>query len=187
MFKKILTCMLCLGLSSPAIADHGDHGHSQAPPDLVETGTHALGFAAGSTYGVGLSYSRDWNLWGFQVTALPVWDVDEGGLLAGGLNLKRNFHSNEMVGVYGSFGLAGMVSKDTWEECDWNDETEEEENCETVTEENKNYATGPGVGMEFLFWENVLFRFELPLAVRNGTDGFGITPIPNAALMYRWK
>jgi hypothetical protein len=52
MFKKILTCMLCLGLSSPAIADHGDHGHSQVPPDLVETGTHALGFAAGSTYGV---------------------------------------------------------------------------------------------------------------------------------------
>jgi len=187
MFKKILTCMICFGLSTPALADSGDHRHSQVPRDLVETGTHSLGFAAGSTYGIGLSYSRDWSAWGFQVTALPVWDADNGGMLAGGLNIKRNFHSNGMVGVYGSLGVAGMLSRDVYEECDWNEDVNEDENCETIEETSQNFAAGPGVGMEFLFWKNVLFRFELPLAVRNGTDGFGITPIPNVALMYRWK
>ena len=91
-----------------------------------------------------------------------------------------------MVGIYGSFGIAGMLMRDVWEDCEWDDETNEEVNCETEIEENRNYAVGPGVGMEFSFWGNMIFRFELPLAVRNGTDGFGISPIPNAAIMYRW-
>lgn len=160
---------------------------NQEEINLVREGTHSLGFAAGSTYGIGLSYSRDWDAWGFQVTALPIWDAEDGGMVAGGINVKRNFHSNGLVGVYGSFGVAGMMSKDVWEECHWNEDLNEEENCETIEETSQNYAFGPGVGMEFLFWKNVLFRFELPLAVRNGTDGFGISPIPNAALMYRWK
>jgi len=172
-------------MSVPSLADAGDHGHSRLPIEVRTAGTHSLGFAAGSTYGIGLSYSRDWDVWGFQVTALPVWDAEDGGMVAGGLNIKRNFHSNGLVGVYGSFGVAGMMSKDVYEECDW--DLDQEENCETVEESSHNYALGPGVGMEFLFWKNVLFRFELPLAVRNGTDGFGITPIPNLALMYRWK
>ena len=171
MIKKICGLIVALGISTPAIANEG---------------TQALGFAAGSTYGIGLSYSRDQEMWGFQVTALPVWDAEDGGMIAGGVNFRRNFHSNGQVGVYGSLGIAGMMSKDVWEECDWNDETSEEENCETVTEESHNYAVGPGVGMEFVFWENALFRFELPLAVKWGTNGLGIIPIPNSALMYRW-
>ena len=148
--------------------------------------SHALGFAAGSTYGIGLSYSHDWEYNGIQFTALPVWDQEDGGLIAGGINLKKNFHHNNKVGIYGSFGIAGMLMRDIWEECEWDDEINEEVNCELQTEESRNYAVGPGVGMEFSFWENMIFRFELPLAVRNGTDGFGISPIPNAAIMYRW-
>ena len=30
-------------------------------PKEVQAKSHALGFAAGSTYGIGLSYSHDWN------------------------------------------------------------------------------------------------------------------------------
>jgi len=47
-------------------------------------------------------------------------------------------------------------------------------------------VTGPGVGMQVTFWDNMLFRFELPLGFRYGSDGFGIMPLPNTALMYRW-
>ena len=154
-------------------------------PSRAEAVSHALGFAAGSTYGIGLSYSHDWDTNGIQFTALPVWDEADGGMVAGGINLKKNFHHNHMVGVYGSFGLAGMMMRDVWDECTWVEETEEEE-CTTVTEDSRNYAVGPGVGLEVFFWHNMMFRFELPLAVRNGTDGFGISPIPNAAIMYRW-
>jgi len=179
---KIMILILSMLTGNPVLAGN----LNQEEINLAREGCHSLGFAAGSTYGIGLSYSRDWDAWGFQVTALPVWDAEDGGLVAGGLNFKRNFHSNGQAGVYGSFGVAGMMSKDVWEEHTWDPETGEE-TLEIVTETSQNYAFGPGVGMEFLFWNNVLFRFELPLAIRNGTDGFGISPIPNAALMYRWE
>ena len=55
-----------------------------------------------------------------------------------------------------------------------------------MVDEGLNFAAGPGVGMQVIFWDNLLFRFELPLAVKWGTNGLGIIPIPNSALMYRW-
>ena len=66
--------------------------------------------------------------------------------------MKKNFHHNEMVAIYGSFGIAGMMMRDVWEDCEWDDEINEEINCVTEVEENRNYAVGPGVGMEFSFW-----------------------------------
>ena len=60
-------------------------------PDItLAQSTHAVGFAAGSTYGVGLSYSYDTAKFGIQITGLPYWS-DESGLLAGGVNLKEIF------------------------------------------------------------------------------------------------
>ena len=175
--KTLQTIILLILILIPQSANANSYENSK---------THALGFAAGSTYGIGLSYSYDWEHNGIQFTALPVWDQEEGGLVAGGINLKKNFHHNNMVGIYGSFGIAGMMMRDVWEDCEWDEENNEEVNCVTEIEESRNYAVGPGVGMEFSFWGNMIFRFELPLAVRNGTDGFGISPIPNAAIMYRW-
>ena len=174
--KTLQTIILLILILIPQNANANSYENSK---------THALGFAAGSTYGIGLSYSHDWEHHGIQFTALPVWDQEDGGMIAGGINFKKNFHQNHKIGVYGSFGIAGMMMRDVWEECAWVAEAEEEY-CLTVTEDSRNYAVGPGVGFEVNFWHNMLFRFELPLAVRNGTDGFGISPIPNAAIMYRW-
>jgi len=148
--------------------------------------SHSLGFAAGSTYGIGLSYSHDWDKNGIQVTALPYWNNDKG-MIASGINFKRNFDENGKIGIYGSFGLAASVQKETYTECRWDDVLEEEVCEPPVVEISHNYATGPGVGMQFYFWQNGVFRFELPIAVRFGTNGFGILPIPNVALMYRWQ
>ena len=153
---------------------------------MADEPTQSLGFAAGGTYGIGLSYSYDTPVWGIQITGLPIWDEQDGGTVFGGVNLKRNFHENEKVGLYGSFGVAGGLWQDTYEECEW-DKVTEEENCWEETDEGWGMAAGPGVGMQMIFWENMLFRFELPIAVKFSTDGFGISPIPNAALMYRWK
>ena len=175
MIKKIL---FILGLMIPATANAAL--------------TNSLGFAAGGTYGVGLSYSRDTTVWGIQITGLPIWDQDSGGRIFGGINLKRHFHENGKVGLYGSVGVAGGLWKDAYEECEWESEVDEagelteKENCREETDEGWGLATGPGVGMQMIFWENLLFRFELPLAVRFSSDGFGIIPIPNVALMYRW-
>lgn len=148
--------------------------------------SHSLGFAAGSTYGVGLSYSHDWDKNGVQVTALPYWN-DDSGMVAAGVNFKRNFDENGKIGIYGSFGLAGSVQKEVYTDCYWDDDLKEEICDLPVVEINHNYAAGPGVGMQFYFWQNGVFRFELPIAVRFGTSGFGILPIPNVALMYRWQ
>ncbi len=166
---KILFTSACMLFSSVAYADS----------------THSLGFAAGSTYGIGLSYSYDNPTWGVQITGLPVWDESDGGRIAGGVNFKRNFHENGRVGLYGSLGMAGHLYRDIYEEYTWDPETDEE-TSETVIDEGLDFAAGPGVGMQVMFWDNLLFRFELPLAVKWGTNGLGIIPIPNSALMYRW-
>lgn len=147
--------------------------------------THSLGFAAGGTYGVGLSYSYDTQDWGVQVTGLPIWDQETGGQVFGGVNFKRNFHENGKMGVYGSAGVGGGFWRDTDEWCDW-DEEAEEESCWEETEEGWGVIVGPGVGMQMAFWDNMLVRFELPLGFRFSSEGFGISPIPNTALMYRW-
>ena len=170
MIRKILAIALALAISSPSLADEG---------------THALGFAAGSTYGLGLSYSYDWNRNGVQFTALPYWS-DDSGLVAGGINLRRVFDENSKIGIYGSLGIAAAVQKDSYTSTNWDDE-DGEANTERVITITTNYAAGPGVGMQIYFWQNGVFRFELPIAVRFGDDGFGITPIPNVALMYRWN
>tara|TARA_Y100000310_G_scaffold318774_1_gene373236 strand:+ start:444 stop:959 length:516 start_codon:yes stop_codon:yes gene_type:complete len=168
--KKVLGLMFAAFMMLPATAD---------------ATKNSLGFAAGSTYGIGLSYALDFeNGHGVQVTGLPYWSED-GGLVAGGINYRYTFHQNGRVGIYGSFGLAGMMSKNTYEECDWSDNGEPE-TCTEVVEEDFNLASGPGVGLQVFFWDNMVVRFELPLTARYGTDGFGITPIPNFALMYRW-
>ena len=167
---KYIICVLGLLLSTSAAAD---------------TTTNSLGFAAGSTYGVGLSYSHDTPIWGVQITGLPIWSEEDGGRVFGGLNLKRNFHENGKIGLYGSLGVAGGFWKEIEEWCEW-DEATHEEICETETDEGWGVAAGPGVGMQVFFWDNMMFRFELPLAFQYGTNGFGISPIPNSALMYRW-
>jgi hypothetical protein len=169
--KTLLTLAVSLAISTTAIASEK---------------SHSLGFAAGSTYGIGLSYSHDWGKSGIQVTALPYWN-DETGMLAGGVNLKRNFDENEKIGIYGSLGIATAIQKDTYVECHWDEETNTEICEDPVVTISSNFAAGPGVGMQVYFWKNAVFRFELPLAFRFGTDGFGLTPIPNVALMYRWR
>jgi hypothetical protein len=147
--------------------------------------TNSLGFAAGGTYGIGLSYSYDTSVWGVQVTGLPIWDQEDGGQVFGGVNFKRNFHENGIVGLYGSVGVGGGFWRDQWENCDWDSETDEE-NCWEEVEEGWGVIAGPGVGMQVIFMKNMLFRFELPLGARFSSEGFGISPIPNAAIMYRW-
>ena len=147
--------------------------------------TNSLGFAVGGTYGIGLSYSYDTPTWGIQVTGLPIWDEQSGGQVFGGINIKRNFHENGKVGIYGSIGIAGGFWRETDEYCNWNEKTKTDD-CSKKTDEGWGLVTGPGVGMQVLFWKNMLLRFELPLAVRFSSDGFGISPIPNFALLYRW-
>jgi len=169
MIKNFLGIILALLISVPAWANEK---------------SHSLGFAAGSTYGLGLSYSHDWNKNGIQVTALPYWS-DNSGLVAGGINFKRTFDENSKIGIYGSVGIATAIQKDVYTSTSWDDDSGEGV-TKYIPEYSYNYATGPGVGMQLYFWQNGVFRFELPIAFRFGTDGFGITPIPNAALMYRW-
>ena len=148
--------------------------------------TNSLGFAAGGTYGLGLSYSHDTPTWGVQLTALPFWDSEEGGQVFGGINIKRNFHENGKVGLYGSFGVAGGFWRENEFECDFIEATQTD-NCREFVDEGWGIVSGPGIGMQVLFWDNMLFRFELPVAVRYSSDGtYGLSPIPNTALMYRW-
>ena len=158
--------------------------------NAAQSATNSLGFAAGGTYGAGLSYSYDTEKWGIQITALPIWDEEDGGTVFGGLNLKRNFHENGKVGLYGSLGVGGGFWKSKDEDCNWVENLENPEQgkeiCTETIDEGWGTIVGPGVGMQYMFWDNMVFRFELPMGMRFSSEGFGITPIPNAALLYKW-
>ena len=70
---------------------------------------HSIGFAAGSTRGLGATYrylpdQGDASPWGWQVTGLPFITEDEGTVSLGGALLYR-LHQGREAMAFASFGL----------------------------------------------------------------------------------
>ena len=142
---------------------------------------HAVGFAAGSTRGVGATYRflpdpGDASPWGWQVTGLPFVTRDGGTVSAGGA-LIYLLHRGREAMAYASLGVGGLV---TWNTCDENDEF-----CED--ESHWGLGAGPGLGFELRVMDNVAWSVEIPLAVMFADNEFyGLYPVPNSSLVFYW-
>ena len=152
---------------------------------LTPTVTHAensIGFAAGSTRGMGVTYrylpdNGDTTSLGWQVTGLPFITKESGMISAGGAALWL-LHRGNVGLAYASFGV-GTVAM--WSNC-----TDGEDfHCEE--ESNFGLGFGPGIGFELRLVENFGWSVDVPLAILFANGEFeGVYPIPNSALVYYW-
>ena len=143
---------------------------------------HSIGFAAGSTRGLGATYRYlpevgSESPWGWQVTGLPFITPDSGTVSLGGALLYR-LHQGDEAMAYASFGAAGLG---VWDNCtDENDIF-----CED--ESHWGLGLGPGIGFELRMLDNVAWSVEIPLAVMFADgDFYGVYPVPNSSIMYYW-
>jgi len=142
---------------------------------------HAVGFAAGSTRGMGATYRSlpdpgDTSPWGWQVTGLPFITTDEGTVSAGA-GLLYLLHRGKKAMAYASLGIGALV---TWNNC-----SDDDEFCED--ESHWGLGAGPGLGFELRVMDNVAWSVEIPLAVMFADNKFyGLYPVPNSSLVFYW-
>ena len=154
-----------------------------------------IGFVAGSTYGVGLGYSKQHkDGTGWQVSALPIVEDDLDATVFLGGTYFKTLNATTWGRAYWSLGVAAFYSRNTDERfewvCDANDENCRDVSLGSTLEEGVMLSFGPGVGLERR-WKQFALSLELPLAIQVGYAEhkprfFGMHPIPNFSLMYFW-
>ena len=143
---------------------------------------HSVGFAAGSTRGLGATYRvlpdhGAESPWGWQVTGLPLVSRDEGVVSAGAGALYL-LHRGEVAMAYASLGAAALVS---WNNC--------KENTDEFCKDESHWGlgVGPGIGFELRVVDNLGWSIEIPLALMFADGDFhGLYPVPNSSLVYHW-
>ena len=130
---------------------------------------HGIGFVVGSTYGYGLGYNRYLdNGYGWQISGLPYVEEDYRNLNLG-LTVFKTLHEGKPGRPFISLGavIHHQYEKDEWEEIPyWKDETTPPAPLQHINvEETSILAFGPGVGLEWKFFENFTFSIGIPMAV----------------------
>ena len=142
---------------------------------------HAIGFSAGVTKGVGLTYrniNEATNL-GVQITGIPI-AAEDSGFLSGGVSGLLLLNMSNLGKAFVTLG-AGIMH--TWDEED----------------ELTLIGIGPGIGFEFQVAPSVGLSLELPIAAIFGAEVVeeagvqkvelglrGIMPIPSVSLVHIW-
>tara|TARA_R100000231_G_C5268622_1_gene147953 strand:- start:108 stop:596 length:489 start_codon:yes stop_codon:yes gene_type:complete len=151
-------------------------------PAAASAEEQRIGFVAGSTYGVGLGYSKQYKDGrGWQVSALPIVEDDFDATIFLGGTMFQTLNSNTWGRAYWSLGMAAFYTRQSREE--WDTEG-------PLLDEGVMLSFGPGVGLERR-WKQFAVSLELPLAVQVGfrnqsLEFLGMHPIPNFSLMYFW-
>ena len=163
---------------------------SGLPTDIQaqDENTQSIGFVAGSTHGIGVSYARQNSQtgYGWQVSGFPVWSQGERHLF-GAVALFKTLNQGKKGRAFLSFGVAAHYNRSIYEEWEWDAVGNRSNSIGTRDDESYGLVFGPGVGLERWFAENFAVSLEIPAAIRVDSDeGFSILPIPNCALAYRW-
>ena len=158
---------------------------------------HSVGFVAGPTYGLGISYGRQNPATGngWQVSGFPLWSQEERYLF-GGLTLFKTLHQGEWARAFFSGGVAAFYRRsEQWNFVSGRLDVELKPDVKVGLhvegdrgiDERLDVVVGPGVGLE-IHAKNVAVSMDVPIAIfLVSDDGFAIRPIPNFALLYRWE
>ena len=157
----------------------------------ADSSGHSVGFVAGPTYGLGLSYGRQNPTTGngWQVSGFPYWSQEERYLF-GGLTLFKTLHQGEWARAFFSGGVAAFYRRSEKGKLDVKMKPDvkvdlQGEHKKTI-DDQLDVVAGPGVGLE-IGTKNIAVSMDVPIAIfLVSDDGFAIRPIPNFALLYRW-
>jgi hypothetical protein len=158
----------------------------------------SLGLGVGPTIGAGFTGRYDWESgWGIQAAALPYY-TNDNAFMVEGLTTLYTLDRNRHGSVYLSMGFVGwhkMVTNYIWPVVE--NKIDANGNPVPVTAVDpiitktwsNGFASGPGLGFKFNFFENYTVSFDLPAAfvfeIKNGKAVFdSFRPWPNVALMY---
>ena len=156
---------------------------------------YALGFAAGPTYGGGITFRYVEEKLGFQVTGFPFY-ANDSALLVGGVTGFYVLNRGKYGQLYTSLGV-GCLSRKIQ---NWEPATYDPANGAMLTPPvqlpsswTTSVGTGPGIGFQFNFAENFSVNLELPIAViftknsqASGISFERIAPWPNGSLLYNF-
>ena len=145
---------------------------------------HGIGFVVGSTYG-----------YGWQISGFPYVEEDYRNLNLG-LTVFKTLHEGKSGRPFLFLGavIHHKYEKDEWEEILYSEDesTPPVPRQQIYVEEASILAFGPGIGLEWKFFQNFTFSIGVPTAIfldfEGGQNGFkfAIRPYLNVALMYRW-
>ena len=153
-----------------------------------------IGFAAGATTGVGISYRRHLaNKFGYQVTGI-LFGSSTSFFGSAGINVLRTLHKTKKTRFLAIAGVSTFYSADNqidWEKCRVAKPTDYEDpnfdpcaGVDPTWQHDLTVNLGIGIGMEFMVSENIGLALELPFVISVSSEDFSVYPIPNASLIY---
>lgn len=119
---------------------------------------HSLGFSAGVSTGIGLSYRYFPNKFGVQITALPLLSSTDI-FSSTGISLLVSAYRSPKVNVYGYLGNHFLYTKEVYQDSYYNEYDE-------IADINKFYNIGLGGGVEFMAGKRIGFNFAAGYALK---------------------
>ena len=120
---------------------------------------HGIGFVVGSTYGYGLGYNRYLgNGYGWQISGFPYVEEDYRNLNLG-LTVFKTLHEGKSGRP---FLFLGAVIYHKYEK---DESTPPVPRQQIYVEETSILAFGPGIGLEWKFFQNFTFSIGVPTAI----------------------
>jgi hypothetical protein len=180
---KILSCLttlLILSTSAPILAQEATP--KQATPERGLR--HTVGFTAGVTTGLGLTYRGTLDKWSAQIAFMPAWTRENGGNFFAGTQVGRVVQGTDSFYLNVALGAGFMLTED--DVCSSASTITLEWVC--TRQRDMFLAAGPSVGLGKIWGEHFQAEIYLPIAVVWELDEglHSIVPYPGVTLGYIW-
>ena len=175
-------CVLSALCSVPAFAHDGFEEPVAPDPSVYR---HTVGFTAGMTTGLGLTYRGTQHRWFGQVAFMPAWTKDSGGNFFGGLQLGRVLQQANTFYLNAALGSGLMITDD--EVCTYDSpDSPFVTSCER--QYSKYLAAGPSIGIGKVWGDHFQLEVYLPIAVvwELGVGLDSVVPYPGVTIGYQW-
>ena len=151
-----------------------------------------VGFTAGATTGLGLTYRVAKSNWFGQFAFMPAWNKEDGGNVFAGAQFGKRIQGDDQFYLNVAFGVGAMYSQG--EECEWveanpppgEEYPNEYENCYNY--KDTFLAGGPSIGLGKVWGDHLHGEIYIPIATvwKVGSGLEAIVPYPGITLGYRW-
>lgn len=180
---KVLSCLatlLVLSMSAPIMAQDATPGEAATKQGL----RHTVGFTAGVTTGLGLTYRGTLDKWSAQIAFMPAWTRENGGNFFAGTQVGRVVQGTDSFYLNVALGAGFMLTED--DVCEVANPNSFELVC--VRQRDMFLAAGPSVGLGKIWGMHFQTEIYLPIAVVWELDEglHSIVPYPGVTLGYIW-